>query len=76
MFQRNSEEKPNKMIDSSALSSQPRIAISCEEMKRIAPGYRGKPENFDPTKVKVKRQTAASSGEHLSWISDHPPETT
>lgn len=34
---------------------------TAEEIKKLSPGYRGKPENFDPLKVKsMKKQRAAS----------------
>ena len=37
---------------------------SLEEIRQLAPGYRGKPENFDPKKVgqKVKPKTKSSLG--------------
>jgi hypothetical protein len=30
-----------------------------EDIRRLAPGYRGKPENFDPAKVEKKGPTAS-----------------
>lgn len=38
---------------------QVKKAYTSDEIKRIAPGYRGKPENFDPTKVGKKSERAS-----------------
>ncbi|KOB64953.1 Uncharacterized protein OBRU01_22017 [Operophtera brumata] len=38
------------------MQNQEKKLYTPEEIKKIAPGYRGKPERFDPAKVGKKRE--------------------